>query len=60
MEVQGGRSPLAVCDSRHREAAVGEFEVTYGLFLLLVLAGSQGEQSRVRAGGLKPWTEMQI
>lgn len=44
----------------HCEAAVREFELTYSLFLLLVLAGSQREQSRVRAGELKPWTKMQI
>lgn len=42
----------------HYEAAVSE--LTYSLFLLLVLAGSQREQSRVEAGELKPSTSMQI
>lgn len=42
----------------HYEAAVSE--LTYSLFLLLVLAGSQREQSRVKAGELKPSTSMQI
>lgn len=41
----------------HYEAAVTELELTYSLFLLLVLAGSQREQSRVRAGELKLWTK---